>query len=543
MSNNNNTRSIYNKSVNGANDDEMELLLSSANPAQEAVGNNQITTIDIENDMSPGTSQQYLQRQHFQQIHREGSATRINIDANALNQQAANGNDMQHNDEGQRLPNLFAMWREARHQFIRSQSLRDHYTPPAGENTPPNNHSRTWRENLYEVLSSPVSPRAHTQVLRALFNSSANVRYEYTNVLFPDDQLHLSINHQNNQREGELQSSSRNHRINGLETQSSSTLRLSRQSSRVTDERSFSDNSTPELETPVTDPATDNDIAVNSAGNGGRAPQRQSSVNGGTPAPTVDMVDDTDANAVGELIVKLVTHLIRYLPFLFIIFVKFIHDNLLGILDILILHSVVYSINKTVKDQVAKLNQKSLFILVRDLLFVILVVSYRFILSTTAPDPFGLLINPPGILEMSPTQNVEPTKVLDLDVNLNQFANAGTVQSLNSSVSVAKHISLGSLLYYVAVNDLILKLLTQIVKLIVTMFPTGIIRHKSRVSYKTTTFNSPINNFLFKARLYALTETFSQFYRAVVPIRQWLKYLYESYVGLEVVSPYYFYNS
>lgn len=41
---------------------------------------------------------------------------------------------------------------------------------------------------------------------------------------------------------------------------------------------------------------------------------------------------------------------------------------------------------------------------------------------------------------------------------------------------------------------------------------------------------------LFKARLYALIEYSSRFYRALVPMRQWLTFLFESYTGLEVVS-------
>ncbi|XP_065371352.1 E3 ubiquitin-protein ligase RNFT1 [Calliphora vicina] len=559
MSNNNNTRNIYNTTAgrtssssggHGAGDnDEMEVLLSQSNASQHAMGNNQ-TAINIESDMTPGTSQQHLQRQQLlQQMRRDAvDTTRINMDLNVANVQNANGAENANIDERQRMPNLFAMLREARHQLNRSQSLRDAHPAVAtanGEYTSANAHPRTWRENLYDVLSSPVSPR--TDVLRAIFApvSTASVRYDTlpTNDALPDEQFHFLINRQN---EADVQPPFRSHNSSGLETQSSSSssaLRLSRQNSRLTDDRSLNENSSSAPQTPAIDIPIDSNSAgagggsrrqsnaAASATNAGRLPQRQTSATGSTTAPTIDMIDDADTNAVGEIIVKLVTHFVRYLPFIFIIFVKFIHDHLLGILDILILHGVVYQLNKSLKDQIAKLNQKSYAVLVRDMALVVCVVSYRFILSTSNPDPFGLLINPPGAtitLDLFSAQKTGSSNVVSADELINQFTNSKnqidevpsspTTNPLNSTISVTKTISLGALLYYVAVNDLILKLLTQLIKVIVTMLPTKAVRHKSR------------------ARLYALIEYISQFYRALVPMRQWLTFLFESYTGLEVIS-------
>lgn len=533
--NNNNTRNIYNTNVgrsnssgggHGADDnEEMEMLLGQSNAQAHAMVNNHSTTISIDNDMSPGTSQQHLQRQQLlQQMRRDAESTRINMEGNSPNMTENGSGENVNTDERQRILSVFAMLREARHQLNRSQSLRDpHHMATTtrdgvGENTAANTHTRSWRENLYDVLASPVNPR--TDVLRAFFQSastsSANVRYNSlpTSDGQPEEQFHFLLNRQNtNQNDHELQQHSL--RSHGLETQStsaSSALRMSRQNSRLTDDRSLNDSSSSAPQTPAIDISIDNNAPVGIGGgvgdgnrrqsnpatsnpNGGRLPQRQTSATGSTTAPTIDMVDDADTNAVGEMIVKLVTHFVRYLPFIFVIFVKFIHDHLLGILDLLLLHGVVYQINKSLKEQVAKLNQKSYAVLVRDMILLICVVTYRFIVSTSSPDPFGLLINPPGAtitLDFSSSHKAETSNEISSDV-LNQFTNSKhtvdevpsspTANPLNSStISVTKTLSLGALLYYVAVNDLILKLLTQLIKIIVTMLPIKVIRHKSRVS-------------------------------------------------------------
>ena len=512
--NNNNTRNVYNatagRSNNGHNsidNDEMEILLQQSERCPRQQASSDETTINIEHDMAPGTSQQHVQRQQYlQQLRRDMGTTRINMEVNLPNSTSAADNP--NIDEGQRFRNIFSMLREARHQLNRSHSLREPQSMVATTNAENIAHPRTWRENLYDVLASPVTPR--TDVLRALFtpSSATNIRYNSlpTHDMLPEEQFHFLLNRQGpSQTDTEIQSPFRGQ--NHASTSSSSALRLSRQSSRLTDENSSIAPQTPtavDMAIESNDNGGDggnrrqsNSPSSNNSG-GGRQPQRQTSTAGST-APTIDMIDDADTNAVGEMIVKLVTHFVRYLPFIFILFVKFIHDHLLGILDLLLLHGVVYQTNKSIKEQIAKLNQKSYAVIMRDMILVICVVSYRLILSTSSPDPFGLLINPPGAtitLDMSSTQKIVPSNELPHDVltsYLNPFTNSKqpsdevpspTKNSFNSTISVTKTISLGTLLYYVAVNDLILKLLTQLIKVIATMLPTKIIRHKSRVSLK-----------------------------------------------------------
>lgn len=507
--NNNNACNIYNTTSgrpnnghNSLDNNEMEMLLQQSERFSRQQTSNDETTINIEQDMAPSTSQQHIQRQRLQQLRRDVGTTRINMETNLPNNNTSN-EDTPSIDEGQRFRNIFTMLREARQQLNRSHSLRDPHSmvvTPNGENIA---HPRTWRENLYDVLASPVTPR--TDVLRAFFTpaTSTNVRYNSlpTSEVLPEEQFNFLLNRQGtSQTDSEIQSPFRNQ--NHASASSSSALRLSRQNSRLTDENS--------VMTPQSSPAVD--LAIESNGSGGdggsrrqsnasstnggsvRQPQRQTSTAGST-APTIDMIDDADTNAVGEMIVKFVTYFVRYLPFIFILFVKFIHDHLLGILDLLLLHAVVYQINKSLKEQIAKLNQKSYSVLVRDMILVLCVVSYRLILSTSSPDPFGLLINPPGAtitLDMSTVQKTNPSNELSHDVltnYLNPFTNSKQQSdevpprnSINSTISVTKTISLGTLLYYVAVNDLVLKLLTQLIKIIATMLPTKIIRHKSRVS-------------------------------------------------------------
>ncbi|XP_073818589.1 uncharacterized protein isoform X2 [Musca autumnalis] len=531
---NNTNRSVYNSGAR--TDDEMAMLLDQSN----AHGTDD-TTINIEHEM-PTTSSQHRNQQHplHLSIRRESNPpTRINMDVNSGSISPMGGGagglegNNPHMDERQRLRNLFTMLRDARHQFHRQHSTssasgRDPRLPmpPANESQQP----RSWRENLYDVLASPVTPR--TDVLRALFTPSAS------------DQQDIQT-HQHHQRNSQVELSG-----GGVESQSSTTsgLRLSRQSSRLED-RSVADSTTSTSSTtPVAGDPQDgtgsrrqsnvpsgNGGTGSNSGNIGRLPQRQASL-AGSNAPTIEM-DDPDTNAMGEMIVKIVSHFVRYLPFICILLVKFIHDHLLGILDLIVLQGVMFQINKSLKEQIAKVNQKSYAVLIRDSILVVCIVTYRFLLAApSTPDPFGLLINPPGeklsldlsfnsmaahnkadssgLNDVTLAPGLVASKHDDLEISLDPTSSP----LANDKVTLAKTISLGVLLYYVAVNDLILKLLTQLVKIFVTMLPTRVIRHKSR------------------ARLYALIEYISHFYRALVPMRQWLTYLFESYTGLEIIS-------
>lgn len=210
-----------------------------------------------------------------------------------------------------------------------------------------------------------------------------------------------------------------------------------------------------------------------------------------TPPPSVSSpqqqrnpLETDEDNVVYELVVKVLNHFLRYLPFIGIVLLKAIYDHWLGIIDILVLHTVVYQVNKSLVEQVAKMSQKSLGLLFRDYLLLTFVLVYRFMMAYNQPDYFGLILN-----------------------------------------TVIDPKSLGQLLYAVAVNDLMMKLITIKIKILVTSLPTDVIKHKSR------------------GRLFALIEAISQLYRSLVPVKSWMLYLLVSYTGFDIIVGMFFFSS
>lgn len=241
--------------------------------------------------------------------------------------------------------------------------------------------------------------------------------------------------------------------------------------------------------------------------------------NGNDPPNAHENNADND-HIIVDMVVQILGHFVRYLPIICILLIKFVHDHLLGILDLLLLQTLMYNLNRSLRFQVARLAQKNYPVLIRDACLVVIVVTVRLYMASTPPDPLGLLVPPPRAY-----QTVElPTSSsshLALDENVPTTFQS-SVETLKDAaadpVSVPKVIPLSLLLYYVAVSDLLLKLLTILIKIGITMLPMHVIRLKVR------------------ARLYVLVEYISQFYRALTPITQWCLFLYESYSGLEVIS-------
>ncbi|KAH8264143.1 hypothetical protein KR038_003579, partial [Drosophila bunnanda] len=219
-----------------------------------------------------------------------------------------------------------------------------------------------------------------------------------------------------------------------------------------------------------------------------------------------------------DMVVQILSHFVRYLPLIFILLIKFIHDHLLGIVDLLVLQTVMYNVNRSVRNQVARLAQKNYAVLVRDACLIAVVVTARLFMANAPPNPFGLIVPPPrDYFTTTITFHTGLTDVGDKlpdDPTLSSTASASLTESNKKNLVIP----LGMMLYYIAVSDLILKLLTMLIKLGITMLPHSLMRLKVR------------------ARLYVLVEYISQFYRATAPITQWFLFLYESYSGLEVVS-------
>ncbi|XP_017084193.2 E3 ubiquitin-protein ligase RNFT1 [Drosophila eugracilis] len=242
---------------------------------------------------------------------------------------------------------------------------------------------------------------------------------------------------------------------------------------------------------------------------------------GNQPEPPENQPED-EHHISDDMVVQILSHFVRYLPLIFILFIKFIHDHLLGIVDLLVLQTVMYNVNRSVRDQVARLAQKNYAVMVRDACLVVVVVALRLFLATAPPDPIGLIVPPPRkafTLEISGLHShtsSEGSKMLTANPTTSSETLKASITT--DTYDALKVIPLGMLLYYIAVSDLIIKLLTMLIKLIITMLPHHLMRLKVR------------------ARLYVLVEYISQFYRALTPITQWFMFLYESYSGLEVVS-------
>ncbi|KAH8337114.1 hypothetical protein KR059_000198, partial [Drosophila kikkawai] len=237
----------------------------------------------------------------------------------------------------------------------------------------------------------------------------------------------------------------------------------------------------------------------------------------GPPEPHEHQAEDEHLIS-DDMVVQILSHFVRYLPLIFILLIKFIHDHLLGIVDLLVLQTVMYNVNRSVRNQVARLAQKNYAVMVRDACLIAVVVTVRLFLAGAPPNPFGLIVPPPrDYFRGDATTRPFHTGLSNVG---DELPDGPTSSSSSSADNNNKNlvIPLGMMLYYIAVSDLILKLLTMLIKLGITMLPHPLMRLKVR------------------ARLYVLVEYISQFYRATAPITQWFLFLYESYSGLEVVS-------
>ncbi|KAH8388392.1 hypothetical protein KR093_005543 [Drosophila rubida] len=241
----------------------------------------------------------------------------------------------------------------------------------------------------------------------------------------------------------------------------------------------------------------------NGAGNGGNGNGNDNSAD--------------DDHVVNDLVVQILSHFVRYLPILCILLIKFVHDHLLGILDLFLLQLMMCYLNLGLMRQVARLAQKDCTVLLLNAGVAILVVLLRLSFATAPPDVFGLLVPPPKVYQLTKHQEHEHLKP-DLDEHEQVPTTYEASIIFSEDVHQQKPVPLGMLLYYIAVSDLLVKMLTVLVKVCITMLPVSVIRLKVR------------------ARLYVVVEYLSQFYRALTPITQWFLYLYGSYEGLAVIS-------
>lgn len=373
------------------------------------------------------------------------------------------------------------------------QHIRRHHHAPTQPTPSSPTHSRnirSWRMNLNNVLSFSSAPS--TEAIRSLISNSGTFRYTPLSINSDvGDNINVMLAQEPEPENGRPRLVVEN------------TLNRDGIFSRAESSNDTSTENNVNQATSTTNSSGDTSISVQQENGSStlftnRTTQQSTAT---APAPANNrntFQDDEDNNVISDMFIKFLSHFVRYLPFICILFVKFIHDHLLGILDLLLLHGIMYQVNKSLREQVAKFSQKSYGILLRDFSLIICVVAYRFLLASSTPDPFGLLITPPSAgvtLELARGSEVTTDTKDKLAVVLSNYlgnvkavkdeqlgAAAVTTASLENTVTITKAISLGVLLYYVAVNDLVLKLLTILIKIAITLMPTKIIRHKPRVN-------------------------------------------------------------
>lgn len=166
--------------------------------------------------------------------------------------------------------------------------------------------------------------------------------------------------------------------------------------------------------------------------------------------------------------------LIRYAPFYFILFIKFMYDSREGIFTFIILFCTFTHSNSLVRREHGKQMNRSILALFSELVFTtscIAIVHFLFGHGKLLPN----VVMFPGYTE--------------LDV--------------------------WELLWLVVLTDLIVKIITVDIKILVTMMPAFILPFQKR------------------GKVYLFTEAVSQLYRSLLTIQPWIFYLMQSYEGSE----------
>ncbi|XP_059611196.1 RING finger and transmembrane domain-containing protein 2 [Phlebotomus argentipes] len=165
----------------------------------------------------------------------------------------------------------------------------------------------------------------------------------------------------------------------------------------------------------------------------------------------------------------------RYLPYVCILLAKSCFDHFDGILDCNVLFVTFSHANWVVRQEVAKKQNRRTFTLIRELIYITLAIVI-----------VGFMLERKNIYI-----------------------------SLMFASSFTEPFGLRNLLFSVGITDLILKLITVGVKILITLLPASVMEYKGR------------------GRVYLMTEAVSQLYRALAPIQPWLVFLLDSYTSYE----------
>lgn len=154
------------------------------------------------------------------------------------------------------------------------------------------------------------------------------------------------------------------------------------------------------------------------------------------PGPTADILAQIPE------VRALLQALFRYLPYVLIVLTKTLLDHMDGILDVLALVITFSHANWVLCQEVGRQTQRSVFKLVRELVYIALVI---------------------GVIAFM----LEKRNIFFSVVFAHQFSDLLTLRNL---------------LFSVLVTDFVLKLLTVALKIVVTLLPANVLEYKNRVS-------------------------------------------------------------
>ncbi|KAM3959762.1 E3 ubiquitin-protein ligase RNFT2 [Aphomia sociella] len=167
--------------------------------------------------------------------------------------------------------------------------------------------------------------------------------------------------------------------------------------------------------------------------------------------------------------------LIRYAPFYFILFIKFMYDSREGLFTFIVLFCTFTHCNSLVRREHGKQMNRSIIALFSELIFTgSCIATVHFLFG------HGKLL--PNVI-MFPAYN----------------------ESFN----------VWELLWLVVLTDLIVKIITVDIKILVTMMPAFLLPYQKR------------------GKVYLFTEAISQLYRSLLTIHPWIFFLMQSYEGSE----------
>ena len=169
------------------------------------------------------------------------------------------------------------------------------------------------------------------------------------------------------------------------------------------------------------------------------------SAGGDSQVPAANENNTNGRNDVEDETIVSRNLLFRYFPYIIILLIKITYDHLKGIFDILILFGVFVQLNSIIRNEIARQSQRRNLILMREFLYLILFFFYRyFFIDDTTFD--GLLLLTSHI-----------PFIVDDSMNMCQM------------------------LFYVAVTDYLLKLITMMLKICIAAMPASLIKFKRRV--------------------------------------------------------------